>query len=130
MSEVVVTVLAMALTLGMVTIDTLDARALAQWWAAQTAGRVVQENDGWFVVVQLPTGPMLAFQKVDQPAGGKARLHLDLVAPDLDAEVARLIGAGASKIADQEMPGFRWTTMADPDGNVFDVSGEAQDVLG
>ena len=50
------------------------------------------------------------------------RLHLDLGAPDLDAEVERLTGAGASVVAQREMGDFRWVTIADPDGNEFGVA--------
>lgn len=112
----------MTLTLGMITIDTTDATALADWWAEQTGGEVLETNDGWFVTVQLPGGPLLSFQRVDDPTPGKNRLHLDLGAPDLDAEVERLTGAGASVVAERQMGDFRWVTLTDPDGNEFCVA--------
>lgn len=113
----------MSVSIGMITVDTTDAASLAQWWAEQTGGEVVEENDGWFVVVQLPQdGPRLAFQRVEDPTPGKNRIHLDVVTDDLDAEVTRLLAAGASHVADQEMPGFRWIVLADPDGNQFCVA--------
>lgn len=114
----------MALTLGMITTDTSDPTALGRWWAEQTDGEVVETNDGWFVVVQPPGGPMLAFQRVDQPAPGKNRLHLDLGAPDLDTEVERLTGVGATIVERRQMGDFRWVTMADPDGNEFCVANQ------
>jgi hypothetical protein len=40
---------------------------------------------------------------------------------DLDAEVERLLGLGASRKADVEMGSMRWTTLQDPEGNEFDV---------
>lgn len=113
----------MTISPGMITVDTTDARALAQWWATATDGKITQENDGWFVVVELPTGPMLAFQKVDDPTPGKNRVHLDLTAGgDLDAEVAALVAAGATQVGDRTEGGFRWVTLADPDGNQFCVA--------
>ena len=112
----------MTLTLGMITTDTSDAAALGTWWAEQTGGTVVETNDGWFVTVQLPGGPMLAFQRVEEPTPGKNRLHLDLGAPDLDAEVQRLASAGAQVVAERSMGGFRWVTLTDPDGNEFCVA--------
>ena len=112
----------MTLTLGMITTDTTDATALADSWAEQTGGEVLETNDGWFVTVQLPGGPLLAFQRVDDPTPGKNRLHLDLGAPDLDAEVERLTGVGATVVAQRQMGDFRWVTMADPDGNEFCVA--------
>jgi len=112
----------MTLTLGMITTDTSDAAALGTWWAEQTGGTVVETNDGWFVTVQLPGGPMLAFQRVEEPTPGKNRLHLDLGAPDLDAEVQRLTAAGAQVVAERSMGDFRWVTLTDPDGNEFCVA--------
>ncbi|MEG9249506.1 VOC family protein [Arthrobacter sp. Soc17.1.1.1] len=116
----------MTLTLGMITIDTTDAESLARWWAEQTGADITQTNDGWFVVLEgggLPV--MLAFQKVDEPTPGKNRIHLDLSASDLDAEVDRLLTAGASLIGRRGDENFRWVTLADPQGNGFDVAGHA-----
>jgi len=42
---------------------------------------------------------------------------LDLVAADFDAELARLRRLGATTLATFE----RWTTLADPEGNEFDL---------
>lgn len=56
------------------------------------------------------------------PTPGKNRLHLDVAAEDVDAEVVRLLEAGATHVSDQEMPGFRWVVLAYPDGNQFCVA--------
>lgn len=112
----------MTLSPEMVTIDALDAVALGRWWAEQTGGTVTQENDGWFVVVEIPGAITLAFQKVEQPTPGKNKMHLDLSADDLDAAVTALETAGAETFAKQTMGDFSWYTMADPEGNFFDVS--------
>ena len=57
----------MALTLGMVTTDTTDARALASWWAEQTGAEVHDLYDGGFVMLTGGTLPVrLAFQQVDE----------------------------------------------------------------
>ncbi|MBX3090902.1 MAG: VOC family protein [Cryobacterium sp.] len=93
------------MSMGMVTID------------------VAETNDGWFVVLKgggLPV--MLAFQKVDDPTPGKNKIHLDLNAPDLDVEVDRLLAAGATLIGRRGDESFRWVTLADPQGNQFDVA--------
>jgi hypothetical protein len=37
--------------------------------------------------------------------------------------VARLVGLGATVLAEHEMPGFGWTVMADPEDNEFCVGG-------
>ena len=114
----------MTISVAMITVDTTDPLPIGRWWAKQTGGAVVEENDGWFVTVSTGDGkPMLAFQKVDDPTPGKNRVHLDLVSPDREAEVSRLLAEGATLVARREMPGFEWVTLTDPDGNEFCVSG-------
>lgn len=114
----------MALTLGMITIDSTDPGPLAQWWADLTGGTIEQENDGWFYMVGVPGwGHKLGFQKVGDPTPGKNRQHMDLGSEDLDAEVERVLAAGGTEVHRENMDGFRWVTFADPQGNLFCVSG-------
>ena len=114
----------MTLTLGMITIDTTDALSLGGWWAEQTGATVGETNDGWYVMVSGGGLPgLLSFQKVDDPTPGKNRIHLDLTADDLEAEVDRLLGAGATLVGRRGDESFRWVTLADPDGNEFCVAG-------
>lgn len=49
--------------------------------------------------------------------GNENRVHVDLAAADLEAEV----GLGATRIADREEGGSRWVTLTDPESNEFDV---------
>ena len=104
-----------------------DARELARWWAEQTGGELDDPYDGWFVTLKgggLPV--MLAFQKVDDPTPGKNKVHLDLTSGDVDAEVDRLVAAGATLVERRGEEGFRWVTMSDPHGNLFDVASAAE----
>jgi predicted enzyme related to lactoylglutathione lyase len=48
----------------------------------------------------------------------KNRVHVDLACADVRAEVERLAGLGA-RVLDEHEP---WMTMADPEGNEFDVT--------
>ncbi|QDO87013.1 VOC family protein [Ornithinimicrobium ciconiae] len=116
----------MTLTVGMITTDTTDAESLASWWAEQTGAEVAETNDGWFAIVRGGSLPVwLAFQKVETVTAGKNRLHLDLTTDtDLDAEVERLLAAGATLVARRGDESFRWVTLADPQGNEFCVSGK------
>ncbi|GAA4749974.1 VOC family protein [Gordonia alkaliphila] len=126
------------LRMAMITVDTTDALALSDWWRDAFDATVLQENEGFFVVLSLGEGmPLLAFQQVEDPDGvegplsaapadrAKNRIHLDLVADDRSAAVARLLDAGATLIAEREMPGMSWVTLADPDGNQFCVAAAA-----
>jgi hypothetical protein len=113
----------MTLRHSMVTVDTHDALELAEWWAKQTAAEITETNDGWYVMVRGGSLPViLSFQKVDDPTPGKNRVHLDLVTDDLDAEVDRLLGDGATLVARRGDESFRWVTLADPHGNQFCVA--------
>ncbi len=68
-------------------------------------------------------GRRILFQAVPEPKTVKNRLHLDLhVGPDVqDEEVGRLEGLGARALRRVDDRGSRHVTMADPEGNEFDV---------
>ncbi|MFD7865118.1 VOC family protein [Streptomyces sp. NPDC057682] len=70
---------------------------------------------------QMP--PTLMFVQVPENKTVKNRLHLDVSPIDAttDAEVARLLVLGATKIDVGQGPARSWTVMADPEGNEFDV---------
>lgn len=115
----------MTLTLGMITCDSTDPVRLASWWAEQVGGDVADPFGGTYLLVT--GGPVtMAFQKVDDPTPGKNRLHLDLTAEDLDAEVERLTSNGAGLVGRRGDESFRWVTLSDPDGNEFCVAGRAE----
>jgi len=73
-----------------------------------------------------PAGtPRLYFQAVPEQKSVKNRMHLDIRVGrggDVGAAVARLIDAGATVLHEGNQGPFRWTTMADPEGNEFCVS--------
>jgi hypothetical protein len=111
----------MTLSIATVTVDTTDPAPLARWWADQLGGEVNDPFDGFFLIVS--GGPVqMAFGKVDDPTPGKNRIHVDLFADDLDAEVDRLVGAGAGLVERRGDESFRWVTLTDPDGNEFCVA--------
>ena len=68
-------------------------------------------------------GLELLLQQVAEAKAGKNRVHLDLRVPDLAAEVARLLAAGARHTTGEpvEEDGWPWFVLADPDGNEFCV---------
>lgn len=108
----------------MVTFDSSDAAQLAGWWAEQFGGQVQELLPGEFFAVIRSEGPRLGFQKVADPTPGKNRVHLDFGAADVDAEVSRLVAAGATEVGRHSIgDSFRWVVLSDPDGNAFCIAG-------
>ena len=69
------------------------------------------------------TGPRILFQRNAEAKTAKNRVHLDLhVGPERrDGEVERLQAIGAQTLYEIDEPGGHHVTMADPEGNEFDV---------
>ncbi|MET0143779.1 MAG: VOC family protein [Ilumatobacteraceae bacterium] len=109
----------MALHVNTVTFDAGDPVALAGFWAG--VFEVEPWSPGPFVAfVSPPDGPNLMFLGVDEPKTAKNRCHLDLHADsptDVDAEVTRLVAAGATVVDHHREFGLYWTTLQDPEGN-------------
>jgi hypothetical protein len=105
-----------------VVIDCNDHEPVVAFWASAlgyergwSAGAFAQLHDP--ARRQLP----MLFQRVPEGKIVKNRVHLDLSAPDMAAEVTRLTGLGARQVRLVEELGTRWTVMVDPDGNEFCV---------
>ncbi|MFB6704033.1 VOC family protein [Streptomyces sp. NPDC056333] len=108
-----------------VAIDCADAYELAQFWSSVT-GRPLHPEDGpgdRETQVLLAEGPVLYFNQVPEAKTIKNRIHLCL-RPETsrDQEVERLMGLGATFVADHRNPdGSGWAILADPEGNEFCV---------
>jgi predicted enzyme related to lactoylglutathione lyase len=114
----------MALNIEMVTIDCTDPDALAAWWADAVGGEITPFAPGEFVMLARADGPNVGFQRVDDPTPGKNKVHLDFHAADREAEVARLIAAGAKEAGRHDFgPEFEWVVLEDPEGNAFCIAG-------
>lgn len=107
------------------TFDCADAAALGAFWARVLGEKLDPGAGTEFASIGSQdsgrTGPCWYFVQVPEGKSAKNRFHPDLMAGDLPAEVERLIGLGASRRADVETGGLRWTTLVDPEGNEFDV---------
>lgn len=109
-----------------VVIDCADPHRLAPFWQAATGYQPVWSNETFIVLAPSEPGrPNLLLQRVPEPKPGKNRVHVDLGAADMEAEVARLIALGASRGEAYDMGAVRWNVMADPDGNEFCISARA-----
>lgn len=114
------------LTLGAINVQADDPAALGHFWAA-ALGATVEVYDGFVYLTPAdPSGFAMFFQGRSAPAPGPGAPHLDLTVPwgTREAEVARLTALGAEHKWDvlDEQPHVRWTTLADPEGNLFCVA--------
>ncbi|WP_448625705.1 VOC family protein [Geodermatophilus sp. URMC 64] len=71
-----------------------------------------------------PGRPRVLFQQVPEGKTVKNRMHLDLRvgAERREAEVARLVAAGATELWRASQGPHEWVTLADPEGNEFCVA--------
>jgi len=111
------------LALANVTVDCAHASDLAGFYAALLRRPVDAGASEFFATVGREAGarPVLMFIKVPHRTPGKNSVHLDLHTRDREAEVARAVGLGAKHVADFAEYGAVWTTLADPEGNLFDI---------
>lgn len=119
----------MALSIANITFDCQDAAKLAQFWAAALGRDVDEGAQQYFASIGHSTGhsngadgPALLFAMVPEPKTAKNRMHVDLRSDDRDAEVARLVGLGATHVTDHDEWGVSWSVLADPEGNEFCVA--------
>ena len=98
-----------------------DPVALGRWWSEALRWVIVNDDPVVFEIQPQPDRlPGILFLAVDEAKQWQNRLHIDLRPDDQSAEVARLIGLGASRVAvgQGEVP---WVVLADPEGNEFCV---------
>jgi hypothetical protein len=74
------------------------------------------EDDPSVLVEPSGSGPRLFFTLVPEPKAGKNRVHLDVHADDMDAEVERLGELGATVLTKF---GDGHVLLTDPEGNEF-----------
>jgi hypothetical protein len=137
----------MSLRVTEVVIDCADHGRVVDFWAAALGYERREVNEQYVALVPMardfgpepgaepgpepgsepgpePGRPPLLFQCVPEPKIAKNRVHLDLRAEDRADEVTRLVGLGATVIAERSLGDFAWTVLADPEGNEFCVAGD------
>ncbi|MFT3854259.1 MAG: VOC family protein [Ilumatobacteraceae bacterium] len=115
----------MSIALHSITFDAADPIALATFWSKALDHPVddgATESFAQLTPSRRTAGMM--FIKVPEGKTAKNRVHLDLSAADREAEVARLVGLGATRRDDHDELGIRWTVLQDVEGNELCV-GEA-----
>jgi Glyoxalase-like domain len=109
------------------TFDCLDSFSQAEWWKPVLGYTDVPDDpnepgDEECMILDPATGHRLLFIDTGDAKHGKNRLHLDLVPTDRtrDEEIERVLGLGATEVADRRNPdGTGWMVLADPEGNEF-----------
>lgn len=113
-----------------ITFDCAEPYPLAQFWAKVTGYGDAPDNPNFpddpeaLIVPPDGNGPALLFIPVPEGRTVKNRVHLDLQPQDRtrDEEIARVLGLGATLVADHRKPdGTGWAVLADPEGNEFCV---------
>jgi hypothetical protein len=113
----------MSIIFEQVAVDCANAAELAGFWAGVLNTTVDADGNEFFATVNKGgEGLALMFLQVPEPRAGKNRLHLDFGTADWAAEVDRLVGLGAKRIDEHHEYGVHWITLADPEGNVFDLA--------
>jgi predicted enzyme related to lactoylglutathione lyase len=114
----------MTATLRNITVDCDDVEGQARFWAAVLDRKVGDGSSAYFAGLDAgqPGEPRWLFLKVPEAKTAKNRLHVDLTAADRDAEVERLVGLGATKVAEHDEYGVSWVVLTDPEGNEFCVA--------
>ena len=108
-----------------ISFDTHDAALVGRFWAAALGRQLADGADAGNAVVETgdiaTSGPRLAFHQVPEGKTFKNRVHFDLTTTDLDSESGRLQQLGATIVRDVSENGNHWITLADPEGNEFDL---------
>jgi len=123
----------MAVKVAAITVDCHDALVVARFWSAALDRPIDPKPTSDFAAIglaehrdtrgwRLGDDPTWLFAKVPEPKTAKNRMHVDLAAPDPEAEVARLVELGATRVADMNEWGYEWTVLQDPEGNEFCVA--------
>jgi len=108
--------------IGSIVIDCTDfARMMAFWQEAlHYVPREPPESDSVVLKDSAGHGPNVSLNLTSEGPLEPYRLHLDLYSSEPEREVERLLRIGAT-LKRPAMEGSDFVTLADPDGNVFDV---------
>jgi catechol 2,3-dioxygenase-like lactoylglutathione lyase family enzyme len=117
----------MAARIAQITIDVSDTETQAEFWAAALGLTADHGDDGACKLYPVEDAPAEALtiwlQPVSEAKRDKLRLHLDLRPDggDVQGEVKRLLGLGATTADVGQTGDEGFTVLADPEGNEFCV---------
>ena len=108
---------------GAVVINVSDFAKEKAFWGAVLGVGIAMEFPGfcWFEP-QQEGGAMVALQASPDPGEPGGRVHIDTQVDDVDVARARIEELGGSYVTENEVAGFRWAIVADPEGNRFCIA--------
>ena len=116
----------MACRITELVLDAHDPDLLARFWCAVLGYVELDRVDGSIEIGPPEAGfggpqPTIVVDRTDEPSSGKLRLHIDVNATDRDqeAELDRLLAAGARRADIGQTGNESWHVLADPEGNEF-----------
>ena len=116
----------MACRITELVLDAHDPDLLARFWCTVLGYVELDRVDGSIEIGPPEAGfggpqPTIVFDRTDEPKSGKLRLHIDVNATDRDqeAELDRLLAAGARRADIGQTGNESWHVLADPEGNEF-----------
>ena len=113
----------MTLRLATVVLDVADMKRAIAFWNEALRYETADADDSWASLSDpKKRGADIGLQPTTDKKSDINRVHLDLAAQDVQAEVRRLEKLGATRIEwPYYMPGARYVVMRDPEGNEFCV---------
>ena len=110
------------LWIGSIVVECKDLPRMMEFWTAALGYEAREPPAEDWVVLHDPQGkgPNISLQRVPTSPGEDYRFHFDLYSSDREGEVERLLGLGAT-MREPAWEGRDFVTLADPDGNPFDV---------
>jgi predicted enzyme related to lactoylglutathione lyase len=114
----------MDITLYTITFDCVNAVSLGHFWSKLLRRPLDDAATAEFASIGLSADrspPHWAFVQVPEDKQVKNRVHVDLTADNLAAAADRAVELGATRLADRADDTYRWITLADPEGNEFDI---------
>lgn len=103
-----------------------DLEALTRFWCEVLDFTVLDREEQVYVEIGPREGfggaqPTIVLIRDDDPKNGPSRLHIDVNATDRDqeAELERLLAAGAVRVDIGQPEEASWHVLADPEGNEF-----------
>lgn len=103
---------------------------LARFWSGVLEHPVDEGAGEAFATIGMtgeePLRPAFMFIQVPEPKAGKNRNHVGLHAADWRGEIDRRLVLGATKVGEVDEYGATWATLADSEGNLFDIAASAE----